>query len=188
MDSRRVAAEATATGVLDAALHLFTDLPYEDVSLELIAERAGVTKRTVLRRFGSKEELFSRAMAHGGEDEMRQRDAAPVGDISGAIRNLIAHYERWGNNRLRMISQEHRIPVVRENAEIGRRYHRGWVERTFAPLLLGRRGARRERRVFGLVAITDVYTWKLLRLDLGLSQAETERTLIELIEAMEGEP
>ena len=187
MESRRVAAEATATDVLDAALHLFTDLPYEDVSLELIADRAGVTKRTVLRRFGSKEELFSRAMAHGGEDEMRQRDAAPVGDVGGAIRNVIAHYERWGTNRLRMISQEHRIPIVRENAEIGRRYHRRWVERTFEPLLRGRRGSRRERRIFGLIAITDVYTWKLLRLDLGLSQAETERTLIELIEAMKGE-
>ena len=187
MRARRVAAEATATGVLDAALGLFTDLPYEEVSLELIAERAGVTKRTVLRRFRSKEELFSQAMAHGGEEEMRERDAAPVGDIDGAVRNVIAHYERWGNNRLRMISQEHRIPVVRQDAEIGRRYHRAWVERTFAPLLRGRRGASRERRVVGLVALTDLYTWKLLRRDLGLSQAETERTLIELIEALKGE-
>jgi hypothetical protein len=37
-----------------------------------------------------------------------------------------------------------------------------------------------------LVAITDVYTWKLLRRDLGLSRAETERTLSELIMALEG--
>ena len=28
---------------------------------------------------------------------------------------------------------------------------------------------------------TDVYTWKLLRLDLGLSRVETERTLVEMI-------
>jgi hypothetical protein len=38
-----------------------------------------------------------------------------------------------------------------------------------------------------LVAITDVYTWKLLRLDFGLSRAETERTLTELIVALQGD-
>jgi hypothetical protein len=47
-------------------------------------------------------------------------------------------------------------------------------------------GPKRRRRLTGLVAITDVYTWKLLRLDLGLSRAETERTLTELIGALKG--
>ncbi len=187
MRVRAEAVEATATRILDAAVQLFTEKAYEDVSLEQVAQSAGVTKRTVIRRFGSKEELFTTAMARAGAEEARQRDAAPVDDIGGAIRNVIAHYERWGTNRLRMISQEDRIPVVRRDAEIGRRFHRGWVERTFASLLDGRRGARRERRVFGLLALTDVYTWKLLRLDLGLSQAETEQTLIELIEDLKGE-
>jgi hypothetical protein len=126
-------------------------------------------------------------MNHAGEEEARRRDEAPTGDVAGAVANVVDHYERFGHNRLRMLSQEDRIPVVAENVEAGRRYHWAWVERTFAPLIAGRRGAARTRRIAALVALTDVYTWKLLRRDLGLSRSDTERTLVELIEQLEGE-
>ena len=188
MRVRAEAARATAGRVLAVALELFTEKPYEDVSLEEVAEAAGVTKRTVLRRFGSKERLFVAATELAGAEVMRQRDAAPVGDVAGAVANLVEHYECWGPNRLRMLAQEDRIPVVAENVAVGRRYHWSWVERTFAPLLDGLGGAARKRRIAGLVALTDVYTWKLLRRDLGLSRADTERTLVELISKVEGAP
>jgi AcrR family transcriptional regulator len=187
MVARAEAAQATATRVMEVALALFTEKPYEDVSLEAVAERAGVTKRTVLRRFGSKEELFVQAMEHGGREEMRRRDAVPVGDVAAAVASVIESYERWGANRLRLLAQEDRIPIVAENVEIGRRYHYQWVERTFAPLLTGLRAAERRRWVATLIALTDAYTWKLLRRDLGLSRAETERILVELISKLEGE-
>lgn len=187
MVARADAARATANRVLDVAVELFTDKPYEDVSLEEIAAQAQVTKRTVLRRFGSKEALFLTAMERAGREEMRQRDAAPVGDVAGAVANVVEHYERWAANRLRLLSQEDRIAVVAEDVEAGRRYHWSWVERTFAPLIDGLDGPARKRRIAALVALTDVYTWKLLRRDLRLSRADTERTLIELISKLEGE-
>jgi AcrR family transcriptional regulator len=187
MAARADAARATAMRVLDEAVELFTDRAYEDVSLEEVAERARVTKRTVLRRFGSKEELFVAAMGQAVEEMLTHRDAAPVGDIRGSVANVVAHYERWGANRLRLLSEEDRIPIVAENVQGGRRYHWSWVERTFAPLIDGRRGAARKRRIAALVALTDVYTWRLLRRDLGLSRAETQRTLVEMIEKLEGE-
>lgn len=186
MVARAEAAQATVTRVLGVALELFTDKPYEDVSIEEVAARAGVTKRTVLRRFGSKEGLFVRAMAHGGEEEMHRRDAAPVGDVAGAVANVVESYERWGPNRLRLLAQEDRISIVADNVEIGRRYHYQWVERTFAPLLDGLGSAERRSRVATLIALTDVYTWKVLRRDLGLSRAETERSLTQLISKLEG--
>jgi AcrR family transcriptional regulator len=185
MVARAEAAKATSTRVLDAALELFTDHQYEDVSLEAVAGLAGVTKQTVLRRFGSKEDLFVAAMDHVGEGVMRQRDAAPPGDVKAAVTNLLDHYEGWGENRLRMLSQETRIPIVAKNVREGRAYHLSWVERTFAPQLVGREGMARKRRIAALAALTDVYTWKLLRRDLGLSRAATERTLVELIEELE---
>jgi AcrR family transcriptional regulator len=187
MTARAEAAQATATRMLDVAVRLFTDRPFDDVSLEDVAAQAKVTKRTVLRRFGSKEALFLAAMERDGLEEMRQRDEAPVGDVVGAVRNVVAHYERWGPNRLRMLAQEDRIPVVAANVAFGRRYHWSWVERTFAPLIDGLEGPARKRRIAALVTATDVYTWKLLRRDLGLSQAETEQVLIELIGQPEGE-
>lgn len=178
---RAQAAEATALGVIAVAYEQFTEKPYDIVSLQDIADAAGVAVRTVIRRFGSKEELFVTAMNHFADEMMRQRDAAPVGDVAGAVRNLVDHYERWGHNRLRMLSQEDRIPVVRDNVARGRGYHRKWVERTFAPLLVGLGGNARKRRVLALIVATDVYTWKLLRLDLGLSRAQTEQIIGDLV-------
>lgn len=187
MVARAEAAEATGRRVLDAALELFTAHPYEEVSLEEVAARAQVTKQTVLRRFGSKEELFVAAMDQAIEEMELHRDAAPVGDVAGAVANVVEHYERWGANRLRLLSEEDRIRVVAENVRGGRAYHWSWVERTFAPLIDPCRGAARKRRIASLVALTDVYTWKLLRRDLRLSRSETELTLVELIQKLEGE-
>lgn len=186
MTARADATRATASRVLDVAVELFTERPYEDVSLEDVAGRAQVTKRTVLRRFRSKEELFVAAMERAAREEVRRREAAPVGDIAGAVANVMDHYERFGANRLRLLAQEDSIAVVAENVLAGRRYHWSWVERTFAPLIEGRKGAARKRRIAALVALTDVYTWKLLHRDLGLSRSDTERTLVDLIEKLEG--
>jgi AcrR family transcriptional regulator len=171
--------------VLDAALSLFTNHPYEEVSLEAVAERAQVTKQTVLRRFGSKEDLFVAALHQAAQESVSHRDAAPVGDIAGAVANVVEHYEHLGANRLRFLSQEDTIPVVAENVRAGRAYHAAWVKRTFAPLIQARTGTARKRRLAALVALTDVYMWKLLRRDLKLSRSETEQALIELIQALD---
>jgi len=173
--------------VLDVALTLFSERPYVDVSLEAVASEAGVTKRTVLRRFGSKDALFGEAMQRAKTEMISHREAAPVGDVAGAVANVVGHYERWGTNRLRLLAQEDRIPLIAEHVQGGREWHWAWVERVFAPLLVGLRGAARKRRVAALVVLTDVYTWKLLRLDLGLSRGDTERTLVELVNKLEGE-
>lgn len=181
MTARAEAAQSTADGILAAAIELFTEKAFEEVTLDEVAARAGVTKRTVLRRFVSKDRLFVIAMDHAVDAMVRQREEAPVGDVPAAVANVVEHYERWGTNRLRLLSQEDRIELVAEHVRGGRGYHRGWVEHTFAPQLAGLRGLARKRRIAALVAATDVYTWKLLRLDLGLSRAETERTLVEMI-------
>jgi AcrR family transcriptional regulator len=178
---RADAARATANRLLDVAVDLFTEKPYEDVSLEEVARRAGVTKRTLFRRFGSKEGLFVAGMERAKDEMIRLRGSAPVGDIPAAVAGLLDQYERWGTNRLRLLSQEDRIPVVGDHVKGGRQWHWKWVERTFAPLIDGLERAPRKRRIASIVAITDVYTWKLLRRDLGLSRADTERILIELI-------
>lgn len=188
MAARAEATQASQARVLDVALRLFTDKPYDDVSLDEIATKAGVTKRTVLRNFGSKGSLLLAANEHAGREEMRHRDEAPVGDVPTAVALVVASYERFGPNRLRMLAQEDRIPVVAQDAAEGRRLHLEWVERTFAPSIGRLTGAARKRRIAGLLALTDVYMWKLLRLDHGLSRGDTERVLIELIEKSEGAP
>ena len=55
------------------------------------------------------------------------------------------------------------------------------VSRVFAGPLVGLEPRDRKRRLAEVVAICDVYMWKLLRRDAGLSRDQTELALIELL-------
>jgi AcrR family transcriptional regulator len=184
MVARAQSAAATGERILDAAVEVFWELPTDQVSLEEVARRAGVTVQTVIRRFGGKEGLLTAAAEREAERVRRQRERAPVGDVRGAVRVLVAHYEELGERVLKLLAEEQRVAGLREITDRGRALHRRWCERVFAPAVAGRMGVERERRLAQLVAVCDVYTWKLLRLDYGLSRRQTELALVELLEPM----
>src|SRR3712207_4528033 len=122
----RVRAEAAAeTGrrILEAVIELHMERFFDQVSLEDIAERAGVTVQTVIRRFGSKERLIEAATEVVNRQVVRQRAQAPVGDIEGAVKNLVDHYEEWGDSVLRLLAQEERVPAFRAVTDAGRALH-----------------------------------------------------------------
>jgi AcrR family transcriptional regulator len=154
---------------------------YDQVSLDDVATQAGVTERTVVRRFGSKEQLFGAVGAERAASIRRARDQVPAGDIPEAVRLLVGTYEDWGDEVLHLLSQERGLPGANNRVEAGRRYHAAWVERAFSPLLGKLPRAVRRRRIGQLVAVTDIYSWKVLRRDVGLSRAEVEASLRELI-------
>jgi AcrR family transcriptional regulator len=186
MVARAEAAAATQERLLESAWRRFSEHPYEQVRLADIAADAGVSAQTLHLRFGTKDELFVAAWASTIGPEGTRRDAAPVGDIRAAVRLLYDSYELQGDAVFRMLAAEERIPAIHAMADIGRAWHRGWVERTFAPLLKDRRGAARERRLIALVVATDALVWKLLRREMGLSRATAERIVIEMITATKG--
>ena len=163
---------------------MFWELPVGQVSLDDVARRAGVSVQTVIRRFGRHEGLFKAAAERETERVRSQRDQAPTGDLPGAVRVLVDHYEAFGDRAMRLLAEEARVPAMAEVAEIGRAYHREWCERVFEPALAGRDGAERSRRLAQLVAMCDVYTWKLLRRDSGLNRRQTELALIEMLEPL----
>lgn len=180
MTARAEAAAATGERILRHALALFLRLPYEELSLERIARAAGVTVQTVIRRFRSKDGLIAAAAAQVTAEVTAQRSQAPVADIPGAIANLMEHYESVGPLAIRVLEQE-RIPAMRRIAVAGRELHRGWVTEVLGPLLGDATALPLERRIDQLVTVTDLYVWKLLRIDLGRSRVETESTLIDLV-------
>jgi AcrR family transcriptional regulator len=184
MVARAASAAATGERILDSAVELFWELPGEQVSLDEVARRAGVTVQTVIRRFGGREGLFAAAAEREVERVRAQRDEAPVGDVAGAVRVLVDHYEALGDRVLRLLAEEERVPRLRELAEQGRAYHRDWCARVFAFALDGRAGVERRRRFAQLVAVCDVYTWRLLRRDARLSRRQTELALVELLEPL----
>jgi AcrR family transcriptional regulator len=184
MVARAESAAATGERILDAAVEVFWELPREQITLDEVARRAGVTVQTVIRRFGGGEGLFAAAAEREAERVRRQRAQAPVGDATGAVRVLVDHYEAMGDRVLRLLAEEEHAPGLREVADRGRILHREWCAEVFAPALEGRVGVERDRRLAQLVAICDVYTWKLLRRDAGLSRRQTELALAELLEPL----
>lgn len=184
MDARARAAEATHGRILEAAIRQLGARPWDEVALADVAREAGVTVQTVLRRFGSKEGLAAAAAARGAEAVRAQRWSSPPGDADAAVRVLLEHYEEWGERSLRLLAQEERVPALRHVVETGRALHREWVEHAFGPWLARRRGGARERLRARLVAVTDVYVWKVLRRDLGMEARVAKRTLRELVAAV----
>lgn len=184
MVDRAKSAAATGERILDAAVEVFWELPGEQISLDEVARRAGVSVQTVIRRFGGRDALFAAAAERELARVRQQRDEAPVGDVAAAVRVLVEHYENVGERALKLLSEEERVPRMRELVELGRGYHRDWCARVFGPALDARAGAERRRLFAQLVATCDVFTWKLLRRDSGLSRRQTELALVEMIEPL----
>lgn len=180
-------AAATRERILATAGELFTMRLYDDVSLDDVAAGAETTVQTIIRRFGSKESLFAAMAEWSGARMVVPREAARPGDVRGAVRGLVDHYEQFGDAVFLLLSQEDRVPAIRPHTAAGRAYHRAWVERLLAGALAGLRGAARERRLAQLIAVTDLYNWRLLRRDLGLSRRQAETAIRELVEALGGE-
>src|SRR3954447_8787137 len=186
--ARAEAAAATRERLLEAAWRHFSERPFESVRLADVAADASVSVQTLLAHVGTKDGLFVAAWRWKVAPEGARRDDAPVGDVRTAVRVLYDSYDRDGDGVLRLLSQEERIPAVREMADAGRRWHRGWVERTFAPLLDGLAGAARERRLVKLIVATALLVWKLLRREMGLGRTRAEQIVAEMVTASKGVP
>lgn len=185
MTARAAAAAATGERILDAAAAVFFERA--DLPLDEVAARADVTVQTVIRRFGGREGLFAASLERESGRVRDQRDTAPVGDVPGIVRVLLDHYEDYGDRVLALLALEDRSPAAAAVVERGRSLHRDWCERALAPALAGLDGTTRERRLAQLVAVTDVYTWKLLRRDAGLSRGDVELALRELLAPLMGD-
>lgn len=183
MTRRSRQAARTRDSVVRATEVLLSTLPLSGITLDAIAGEAGVTVQTVLRHMGSKEGCF-RAVADRIQARVEhQRGRTPPGDPEAAVRDVVAHYEAEGDLVLRLLAQEDRSDVAREGAVRGRDYHRHWVTRCLGPMVPGREPDR-SRSLDALVAATDLYTWKLLRRDLGRSEEETRVVVLRLVNAI----
>ena len=177
MGARAQAVEETRRRILDSLVALAGERPFADITLDTIAERAGVSVQTVLRQFGSRDGLFAEAMEVANaeiEDERR----TPPGEVGAAVRIVVDHYERLGRTTLLLLAQEGYDDTARMVTDRGKAMHRAWVRDAFAPV------TDDEAALDLLVVATDVYTWKLLRIDRGHSRAVTERRMHDLVDAV----
>ena len=184
MSTRAAALEVTREQILQAACDAFMRGWYDEVTLREIAADAGVALQTIVNHFGNKDSLFGVAAERVSDTIAALRSTVAAGDLEGAATALVDDYEQTGDFTLRTLALEERVPVVRPVLARGRRGHQEWVEHVFAAAFTGLRGAARKRRVAQLVVATDVFTWKLLRRDKGLSRDQTILAVRELVEAL----
>ena len=183
MTQRREGVERTRNRILEAAYDTWLERPYDQVTLDAVAAAAGVSRQTILRHFGSKDELALAVVAWQRPIEEDARAADP-GDIATAVRRLVDRYESMGDANVRLLELEGRVPPVDHLLAEARASHRGWIERTFAPWVSACRGARREELVLALYAATDVTVWKLLRRDLDGSRARVQTIIHQLVDGL----
>ena len=177
MGTRALQVEHTRHSILAGAVRLAGERPFVEVTLDAIASAAGVSVQTVLRQYGSRDGVIAAAMEHAMAEVEAER-ATPSGDVAGAVRTVVDHYERRGGASLLMLAQESYDDVAAAVTARGKALHRDWVRAAFSP-------ATDDETVLDLLVLaTDVYAWKLLRLDRGLSRATTERRLRALVDAV----
>lgn len=177
MRERAASTEARRQRIIDAAL----EIGDPRASLAQVAERAAVSERTVLRHFDDRAGLFAAVMAAGTERVEAERFSVPAGDVEAAARNLVRHYEGQGDGVVGWLAAEGTDERVDRVLASGRELHNRWVSEKLGPLLGDLDAPTRRRRLAQLIAVCDVYTWKLLRRDGGLGTEETEKAVAELI-------
>lgn len=185
MRARADAAEATRQRIVDAAADLLQERIRSDIRLQDVAARAGVSVQTVLRAHENRATLLDRAMARMLERIATELRGAEPGDIAGSVHAWFDHYERMGDAVITALAAED-DPAVAPTVALGRRLHRGHVERQFGPQLANVPATDRREVVDALVCATDVYTWKLLRRDLKRSRTSAEATVVRLVRSMIG--
>lgn len=182
MRARKEAASATRAAIVEAAVDCFMEQRSLALTLGAVADRAGVTVKTVLRHFGTRETLIEVAWSRVYQDVLAER-IAPVGDPEKALAVLVTHYERRGDMALGVLAEEAEDPRAQLLCDSARAAHRRWVDDVFGARLCIET-AERSRLIDVLVVATDVYSWKLLRRDRGLTTDEVCDRMLLMTDAV----
>jgi AcrR family transcriptional regulator len=183
MRARAEAVEATGERIARAAMQRFLAEPYDDVTIASVARDAGVSHQTLLNHFESKDGLFAAAAERFSADLAASRAGRATSDPESVVALLMEQFERSGDGNVRLALLHERIDAVRAELEQGRANHQGWLAKVFEDRLPSD-PAERRRTLAALHAATDVYTWKLLRRDLGHGRRATQRIMTDMVRAI----
>ena len=116
----------TRSAVFGATLSELVQRGYDGTSVEGIAERAGVHKTTVYRRWGSKSRLVAEAL----EDAAESRIGAPdTGDLEQDLRLLARAVQRTISSPEGVAAVHVLISGARSSSEAGQLVQRFWSTR-----------------------------------------------------------
>jgi AcrR family transcriptional regulator len=185
VDGRRLRREQNRDNVIDALLELFAEGVYEPSSAE-IAERAGLSPRSLFRYFDDVDDL------HHAATRRQLRRARPLLDVAvDPAAPTAQKIERLVDARVRLYEDigpsaratrvcAHRHPALARELKERRAYLRKQAARLFAPELTASRAAL----LPVLDATCSFETYELLRHDQGLSRARASTALVAALTAL----
>ncbi len=188
MTTRAESAAQTKEQIIKVIGELWLKYSIHEITLEMIAKKAGVTVRTILRKYGSKERLFEAAVSSDAAGIEEGKDVAEVGNIEQAVSVLMKDYELTGAAVIRTLAVEAELALARKILKRGRVSHKNWCARIFAPYLPKKADKDYQIMLGAFYAATDVYKWKLLRKDLGYSKQETEKIILQTLYGLTNHP
>lgn len=184
MANRAKQATENEQRIMKAIVQLWEQLPLNEITLEMVASRSGMTVRTILRKFGSKEGLIEACIENDAAGRRKSRDLAVPGDYKQALKILLDDYEKLGDASIRTLALEEELPIAKKILETGRAHHRAWCAKIFGPYLPDPHSPDYDPNLLVFIAATEFYLWKLLRKDLNKSYDETFRVFQSLVEGL----
>ncbi|WP_373495642.1 TetR/AcrR family transcriptional regulator [Aquiflexum sp.] len=184
MTSRAEKVSQNDQKIMKAIVQLWEELPINEITLEKVAIKSGVTVRTILRKFGSKEGLIEACVENDAAGRRKNRDLAVPGDYKRALEILLEDYEKLGDASIRTLAVEEELPIAGKMLDKGRANHREWCKKVFAPDLPDANSPEYEHRLMTFITATEFYLWKLLRRDLKRSYEETYKIYRSLLEGL----
>lgn len=169
--------------VLEAAQRLFLKKWIDEMTLQDLAEEAGVTVQTLLRHFGSREQLLIQAMQEIDLGADGRRRIPESSDLSEIVTALVDYYDIYGPSILRCLAQEDRVPELSLPLKRGRVQHRTWIRTVFKEYLDKLPKEKRAALEDLLYANCEIYLWRIYLLDFKKTRAELERAWRQQLKA-----
>ena len=184
-DGRHLRSERTRTAIVDALLALL-EAGEVHPPTERIAERAGVSQRSVFHHFRDVEDLLATAADRQMERVLPTlRPIGPEGPLPGRVAAYVAQichlYVRIAPVRRAALLAEHTSPTIAARLRRARAMHRESIGRVFAAEI---GGPSPDETLAALVAATSFAVWEELVTHQGLPAAAAERVVHRSVTAL----
>lgn len=193
-DGRNLRRERNRETIVAALLHLY-DEGHIDVSAAGIANRAGLSERSLFRYFDDVDDLY-RAACDAQFDRI-----SLLADISNLGRgSLASKVERFVDQRIRLFKKvgnigraarahAHRVPLIQKQLSKGRKILRDQMLHHFHDELATMDRTARLAAIAGIDVLCSYESYELMRHDQGLSDVAVKSALaISLTKFLEPNP
>ena len=190
-DGRSARRDRGRIAALDAAVELFEEENLEP-TLEQIAQRAGLSTRSVYRYFHDREDLVRAVIAHRQMQVLPlfQIEALGEGDLAIRlelfVRSRLRLHEAIGATARAMTIKSSSDPMIREQVDFRKSMLLGQIESQFAREFSTMSDHDRRVSSHSIDALTQFESLDRYRVDLGFTIEETHELIVPAIHSLLG--